>query len=246
MIKQTKVHKVPGIYKILNRVTGDFYIGSSMNCYKRMYQHQTLLRNNKHHSPHLQHSWNKYGHLEFEYIVLEYVDVENLLELRQVEQKYLDELLPVYNVSRDAISSLSTKFVPRKKSHIDKVLPQNKSNWSEIRAKISSTVKNLWSDSSFREHQLSCMNSELAKTNYSNSMKARYKDPNYKDRVNHSVLRSFGSGKNKSSKFSRDDILTIRDLAHRGTSLDELSSIYKSSMKTIKRIVNRETWNFIT
>ncbi|MBL0008414.1 MAG: GIY-YIG nuclease family protein [Saprospiraceae bacterium] len=36
-----------GIYKILNKQTGDCYIGSAVNLKKRITQHISLLRNNK-------------------------------------------------------------------------------------------------------------------------------------------------------------------------------------------------------
>jgi len=35
------------IYKIANIVTGDFYIGSSVNINKRFNRHENMLKNNK-------------------------------------------------------------------------------------------------------------------------------------------------------------------------------------------------------
>jgi group I intron endonuclease len=245
MIKQAKVYKTPGIYKILNRTTMDFYIGSSMNCYKRMYQHQTLLRNDKHHAPHLQHAWNRYGQGVFEYIVLQYVETDDAIELRKIEQSYLDELLPVYNVSKDAVNPLSTKYTPRKKEHTAKVLPQNKSNWQEIKSKISKTVKALWADDDFREIQLSCMNSPKAKENYSKSMKTRWQSPEYKERMSEKVLSTLSDGAHGSSKFCKDDIIQIRKLASDGLSIKDIANKFESNYKTIRRIVVKETWNFV-
>lgn len=250
MIKQAKVYRTPGIYKIINRITKDFYIGSSMDCYKRMYQHQTLLRHNKHHAPHLQRAWNKYGQENFEYIVLEYVDTESVVELRTVEQKYLIDLSPVYNVSKDAISSLSTKFSPRKKSHTDKILPQNKSNWDDVKQKISKTVKSLWADPLFRGQQLSCMNSDSAKSNYSGSMKRRWKSQEYKERFSNSFRDNFVSGKSRNNK-SRgiqnvDDVIKIRELYSTGNyTKAELGIMFSVARSTIHRILSGESWGFV-
>ncbi len=250
MIKQEKVYSKPGIYQILNIVSGDFYIGSSMNVYRRMYQHQTLLRNNKHHSPHLQRSWNKYGQDKFEYSILQYVHTEDEKYLRFVEQQYLDLFLPVYNVSRDAISPLSTKYVPRKKSHTEKILPQNKSNWEEVKSKISNTVKSLWANDDFREHQLSCMRSPKAKSNYSNSMKIRWESQEYKNRLSKKFQDNFLLGKPRNNQNrgvqSVEDIVKIKNLYSTGNyTHEELGSMFSIGRSTVQRIVSGKSWDFI-
>jgi group I intron endonuclease len=250
MIKQAKIYRTPGIYKIQNVITKDFYIGSSMNVYKRMYQHQTLLRNNKHHSPHLQHAWNKYGIDNFEYIVLEYVNVNNQEDLFEIEQRYLNELCPKYNASKDARSSLSTKYTTRSKSHINKVIPQNRPNWNEVKQKISNTVKSLWSNPEFREHQLSCMNSETAKENYSKSVKLRWEDPSYRDTVKTSKANNFLSGKprcNQSRGIQEpNDVINIRKLYDTGKyTYEDLAERFRIGSSTVRRVVKRESWDFI-
>jgi group I intron endonuclease len=52
---------VSGIYKIVNRVTGQCYVGQSLRMRKRIREHFRLLRRGKHSNPHLQHAFNKYG-----------------------------------------------------------------------------------------------------------------------------------------------------------------------------------------
>jgi len=39
-----------GIYKIANKVTGDFYIGSAVDINKRWNQHKFLLKKQKHYN----------------------------------------------------------------------------------------------------------------------------------------------------------------------------------------------------
>lgn len=94
-----------GIYKILNNVTGKFYIGSTVDFEKRFYEHTWDLNKNTHHSKHLQRAWSKYGQDNFSFLVIEIVDTEDSLKTR--EQWHIDLLKPYkrnigYNVSCDA------------------------------------------------------------------------------------------------------------------------------------------------
>ena len=83
-------HKIVGIYKIINKTNGKYYVGSSKNISGRkgrFYSHKHNLKSNKHYNHYLQRSWNKYGEDGFEFLIVEEVPEENLL---MTEQKYLD------------------------------------------------------------------------------------------------------------------------------------------------------------
>lgn len=82
-----------GIYKIVSKNSGNFYVGSSQNLRKRELDHFSLLRNNKHPNKYLQSTYNKYKDLYFE--ILEICDIDVLI-IR--EQYYIDTLLPKYNL----------------------------------------------------------------------------------------------------------------------------------------------------
>lgn len=102
--KMTDTINVPitaGIYAIKNTLNNKMYIGSTA-CFKnRWRRHRQCLRGNYHHSPHLQRSYNKLGESRFVFIVLE--ECENIREtLILLEQKYMDELHPEYNVRKTA------------------------------------------------------------------------------------------------------------------------------------------------
>ena len=92
-----------GIYKIINRVNGKYYVGSSWNLDIRWKRHSVALRGNRHFNNHLQRAWNKYGQNAFEFIVIERCSEDDLLN---VEQRYLDiaktELDNIYNMNFDA------------------------------------------------------------------------------------------------------------------------------------------------
>lgn len=61
-----------GVYAIRNLVNGKMYIGSTTVSFSSRWQsHKKRLKNNNHHSSHLQNAYNKYGKDNFEYQILE-------------------------------------------------------------------------------------------------------------------------------------------------------------------------------
>lgn len=79
--------KVSGIYKIVNKIDGKYYVGSSKNIYKRWKAHIRSLNGNYHTNDYLQSAWKKYGNSAFEFIIIEITNDE---ETFLFEQKYLD------------------------------------------------------------------------------------------------------------------------------------------------------------
>lgn len=77
------------IYIIINLINGKKYIGSTSNFSRRVNEHRSMLRNNKHPSNYLQNSWNKYGEENFKFIILRKVSFEE--NLINIEQLYLDK-----------------------------------------------------------------------------------------------------------------------------------------------------------
>lgn len=76
-----------GIYAIRNLVTGDCYIGSTINFRERWNCHRCDLRNKVHHNRHLTGAWHKHGEANFVFEVLEQCE-EAVLIVR--EQHWLD------------------------------------------------------------------------------------------------------------------------------------------------------------
>ena len=73
-----------GIYKIINTVSSNVYIGSTVNFTKRISGHFYCLDNQKHGNSHLQASYNKYGKNNFKFEILEEVEpVESKLIERE-------------------------------------------------------------------------------------------------------------------------------------------------------------------
>ncbi len=94
-----------GIYSITNTLNGHRYIGSSRNVEHRWAVHRHSLRRGEHHSLILQRAWDKYSEDVFLFEMLEETsDVNVLLAL---EQTWMDNLKPEYNLSMCARTSIS-------------------------------------------------------------------------------------------------------------------------------------------
>lgn len=95
-----------GIYAIVNRLNGQFYIGST-RCKRgfkeRFSTHLRELRKKKHHSYKLQKAWNQYGEANFSFYILREIDDsenKNPDYFLKLEQQYLDTYKPAYNVAK--------------------------------------------------------------------------------------------------------------------------------------------------
>jgi len=108
-----------GIYKIANILNNKVYIGSSNNIYSRFKDHKTLLRNNKHHSNHLQNAWNKYGEENFEFNIVEEIEDKQLLRKKELEYslKY-SSLNPKYGYNIAPILEQNTYILNNKDSYV--------------------------------------------------------------------------------------------------------------------------------
>lgn len=76
-----------GIYSIINKVNGKIYIGQSKDIDNRWFQHKNSLKKNMHRNKHLQNAYNKYGEDVFEFNIIE--EVENEFELNIKEKEYI-------------------------------------------------------------------------------------------------------------------------------------------------------------
>ncbi len=76
-----------GIYKILNKINGKFYIGGSYNAIRRGSDHFYKLLKNSHANKHLQSAYNKYGKEAFIFEVVEHCSTA---DLKVREQYWID------------------------------------------------------------------------------------------------------------------------------------------------------------
>jgi group I intron endonuclease len=125
-----------GIYKIINKISGKYYVGSSKDVKKRWCEHKTKLNKNCHVNDYLQNSWNKHGKEKFNFVIVESVSPN---QLTTVEQKYLDiakrERNKCYNLTFDV--TLPSSCLTSYSKH-----------------KISLRSKRLWEDRTFRNKMM--------------------------------------------------------------------------------------------
>ena len=114
-----------GIYKITNKVNGKFYIGSSCNLQKREWQHFNQLKRNKHSSNKLQNSYNKYGKNNFKF---EIIAICPDIYLVKLEQWFLDNLKPQYNICKKAGKYIKTEGFENLSKSISKKHKEDKEN----------------------------------------------------------------------------------------------------------------------
>ena len=127
-----------GVYKIINIVNSKVYIGSSVNYTRRKNRHFNELKINKHHSPHLQRAYNKYGKENFKMELIEELifpeDYDKILvkeHLLNREQYYKDLYQSYkrefgYDVLEKADSNLGLKY---SKEVRDKMSIRMKERW---------------------------------------------------------------------------------------------------------------------
>ncbi len=93
----TNMKKISGVYKIVNTVTGDFYVGSSKDVKRRWMEHKKPSVWRKYPNSKLYQEMQQYGVDKFEFQILVPVEPEYLT---QVEQECIEMLNPTYNDKR--------------------------------------------------------------------------------------------------------------------------------------------------
>ena len=129
--------KKSGIYSIKNKITHKIYVGSAIDINDRWRCHIKDLKNNKHHSPYLQKSWNKYGTEMFEFQILEECEKEVLIEREQYWIDYFDSYRNGYNSTPKAGNTLGFKMSEYSKLKMSNI----KSKKGKLLNEIFSTIK---------------------------------------------------------------------------------------------------------
>ena len=132
--------KLSGIYSIKCLINGKEYVGSSKNIISRWSDHMLMLRNDKHHSPMLQRSWNKHGKDNFVFKVVELCDIEDLFIRENYHIDYQRMFEGVFNAAPVAGSCRGIVRGPMPQWHIDKLKEASKHRpavTDETRKKLS-------------------------------------------------------------------------------------------------------------
>lgn len=106
-MKKNKYKGVSGVYSIRNSLNGKSYVGSSIDLGARFMDHKARLRHNRHYSKDLQADWNLEGEEFFEFVVLEFCNVDMLVLREDSWISYLKTLDPRFGYNRRDSSTMS-------------------------------------------------------------------------------------------------------------------------------------------
>lgn len=118
--------KLVGIYLITNNINNKGYIGQSTDLKHREYSHLSCLRRNKHNNKHLQYAWNKYGEENFEFIIIEYcnVDIIDERECHWIEYFNFTDTTLGYNIeSGGSLNKEVSEYTKEKLRDINSYMP---------------------------------------------------------------------------------------------------------------------------
>jgi group I intron endonuclease len=148
-----------GVYLILNKFTGDYYVGSaSTNRFFKRFSNHLF---NKTGSKIVKAAVNKYKIFNFAFIILEVfpeiINKENNKNLLNLEDFYLKSLLPNYNILTEAGSSFGYK-------HTEITRINMKSNYSEERRMFIGNLNKgkFFTDDERKKYSLAALNRKKA------------------------------------------------------------------------------------
>lgn len=194
-----------GIYSITHIDSGRQYIGGSVDIIERWYLHRSDLRLNRHHSPHLQHAWNKYGSEAFRFDVLLHCVIPDLNEW---EQLCLDNLPCVFNVCTFAnrCTGRPCSAETRQKISRSKLLT-SKPLSTEHRLLISNQLKGRVISSETRQRlsqsAIQRYSSEVERSKQSERSKRMLASEDARKRISDSNKRRFGTQESREKQSAR-------------------------------------------
>lgn len=125
--RDTTLQKVSGIYKIINKLNGKYYVGSANVISRRWRDHIHKLKKDTHSNKRLQNAWNKYGENSFTFEIVEIISCEDLL---QAEQRYLNIIREDWLNNRDThynvVYNSSSPMLGRKHTEYTKIRMSNR------------------------------------------------------------------------------------------------------------------------
>ena len=240
--------KNSGIYQIYNKINNKSYIGSSVRLNKRWKRHLTDLKCNVHHSLALQRAHNKYGCDNFEFLILEYCENEQLLER---EQYYLDSLKPEYNICKIAGNCLGIK---QSEETVEKRKIANSKYWDSIGRKHKDRIKIVREQNCLIKQQKEQRDFQIIedlkfgirqdiiaeKYNLSPSVITQLKKKN-------NITTEKAKGQNNNfSKLTEEQVREIKHLLKDKIKQQIIADKYNVKLRTIKAIQSGQNWKHVT
>lgn len=245
MINETDLLR-GGIYAIVQRDTGMFYIGSAKQFKQRWENHIKALRVNKHHSSRMQRIYNKHGKDAFVFLAIEYVD--DLEALVEREQEWIDksgccDRSIGFNTCRTAGSRLGMmhteeskrKMSETKKSKCRKATDEQRKRLSEIsKGRIESDETRAKKSKALMGHYVS----EETKRKIAEKAKNRRASQELREKFSKQRTGS----KNIRAILTESDIPIIRQRIKNGDNCRIIAEDYGVSRSAISSIKRGKNW----
>lgn len=173
-----------GVYIICNNIDNRVYIGSTCSFRKRIKEHKSKLRLDKHENIHLQRFYNKYGLNNISFSILEIINDEQ--EFLEKEQEFLNKTKNLFNICKHVKKPpvLNRSFNKKDILNIAKLYNSGKS--------CSQISEMLYGNRNFR----SKINLIVKGEQYSE----------YKNIFNYKPYTQKGRKRNKFGKFTKNDL----------------------------------------
>jgi len=130
--------RICGIYAIENLITGKVYIGGGTRINQRWRIHKNTLKRNQHYNSYLQEDWNEYGEENFQFIVIELCEKN---ELDKKEDWYIKKYENKYNLQGGGKVGYIRSEESKKKISGDNHPLWGKHHTPETRKKMSEAKK---------------------------------------------------------------------------------------------------------
>jgi group I intron endonuclease len=131
------------IYCLTNKMIFRQYVGSSSNFGHRKIDHLSRLKKHNHWIEKLQNDFDLFGEFGFEFFILEELGGLDKKQLEEKEQKWIDLLHPVYNLSLVAGSNIRTNAkAPGALEKMRKALTGRKQPPELVAKRAATMVKN--------------------------------------------------------------------------------------------------------
>lgn len=234
-----------GIYQIRNRVNGKRYIGSAKLLRKRRNEHFCRLKNGRHHSRHLQASWNKHGRAAFKFEVIELCSPSHLLDR---EQHWLDSEDPEYNICKVAGNTLGRKHSKETRRKIAKKAVGRKC--PPRSAKHRRRLSEIHKGKKKPDHVMAALQAGRARRVYTDEQRRRMADD---------TRRSYEDGRRSRTKtedhrfkigqffakLTDDEVREIRRLKLAGVTGRQLAKDFDSNPGTISNICSGKRYAWV-
>lgn len=239
-----------GIYAIKNKMNNKMYIGQSVNVNKRKSYHLWLLRNNSHFNPKLQNAFNKYGEENFEFVILEKCNKE---ELDDKEIEYINRYNTTnngYNICEGGEGSLGRTLSEETKQKISNANTGRKQD-EVAKKRKSEAMKELWKTAEYRKKMKQRPKpkpwnkgrrlTEEEKKHLSEKLKGRRITEEHKKKL-HELYKG---EKSLTAKLTEQQVIEIRLRFLKGERQCDIKKDYQVSAQTIYDIVRNRRWRHI-